>query len=520
MKKFLLSASLFACATMAFGADYTVYQNGTMAAGLTVESWYNLTQDQNADNPDGSGKVYKMTYGNNGSGGGNFCGGLLAHEGSSITGPLHSATLNFSYYPTTTCKITVRLTGGIEENQTISVAEGDINKWNDISFNIAEKYPAVAAAWNDDKEDGVGYVFAVVVEELKEGTTVYFNNIVYTDIDQSWVKPEHEAPFCPTPAVPERPKTAVMSLLSGAYTPVTTFNIGGWGQSTKVKDLTADNGAPVEYLTNFNYLGWELVEHIDVSACDYIHVEYYTTDGTTFGFTPISPNKESVKTMTEVKQNEWNVYDIALSEWPMVDFADLFQIKWDNGGGCEAYLANVYFYNSNNEVVNPEPEVVVPEKLYIVGTLKDAMQNPEATPEMNKEENVFSADVTFENGEETESIFSFIPALGTWEVVNAGVVYGAEDATPFAIGEAKTLVAYEGATEVPAFHLDYVGDATVVVDFDNMTVTVTKRDAISSIETDGATVEYFNLQGMRVTNPAGGIFIKKAGNTVTKVLVK
>lgn len=37
---------------------------------------------------------------------------------------------------------------------------------------------------------------------------------------------------------------------------------------------------------------------------------------------------------------------------------------------------------------------------------------------------------------------------------------------------------------------------------------------------ENAPVEYFNLQGVRVENPANGLFIKRQGNTVTKVVVK
>ena len=51
----------------------------------------------------------------------------------------------------------------------------------------------------------------------------------------------------------------------------------------------------------------------------------------------------------------------------------------------------------------------------------------------------------------------------------------------------------------------------------------TKDDsAISNIIADDANapVEYFNLQGVRVENPANGLYIKRQGNTVTKVIVK
>jgi hypothetical protein len=50
-------------------------------------------------------------------------------------------------------------------------------------------------------------------------------------------------------------------------------------------------------------------------------------------------------------------------------------------------------------------------------------------------------------------------------------------------------------------------------------------EAVSSVaniavESAEGNVEYFNLQGVRVANPANGIFIRRAGNSVQKVLVK
>lgn len=48
------------------------------------------------------------------------------------------------------------------------------------------------------------------------------------------------------------------------------------------------------------------------------------------------------------------------------------------------------------------------------------------------------------------------------------------------------------------------------------------QSAIESIETDnsGLPVEYFNLQGVRVDNPANGLFIRRQGSKVSKVIIK
>lgn len=46
------------------------------------------------------------------------------------------------------------------------------------------------------------------------------------------------------------------------------------------------------------------------------------------------------------------------------------------------------------------------------------------------------------------------------------------------------------------------------------------QSAITDINVDeNAPVEYFNLQGMRVENPANGLFIKRQGNKATKVIM-
>ncbi len=48
----------------------------------------------------------------------------------------------------------------------------------------------------------------------------------------------------------------------------------------------------------------------------------------------------------------------------------------------------------------------------------------------------------------------------------------------------------------------------------------TNNDGISTIAVENAPAVYFNLNGVQVANPANGLFIKKQGNVVTKVIVK
>ena len=62
------------------------------------------------------------------------------------------------------------------------------------------------------------------------------------------------------------------------------------------------------------------------------------------------------------------------------------------------------------------------------------------------------------------------------------------------------------------------GDGVTITKFEIIRATT----AVNEIGVDNADapVEYFNLQGVRVNNPANGLYIRRQGNDVKKVLVK
>lgn len=67
-----------------------------------------------------------------------------------------------------------------------------------------------------------------------------------------------------------------------------------------------------------------------------------------------------------------------------------------------------------------------------------------------------------------------------------------------------------------------VYSGTKEFDAGNLIVKYTGPSAVSDITADdsNAPVEYYNLQGVRVDSPANGLYIRRQGNTVTKVLVR
>ncbi len=152
--------------------------------------------------------------------------------------------------------------------------------------------------------------------------------------------------------------------------------------------------------------------------------------------------------------------------------------------------------------VTPEP--TVPAKLYFVtDKLADAV-------EMTKDGDLFTAEVELAENDG----FYFATSTSAPEML-----YGAESETAMTLDTPAKLVA--DANSVINFKANYSGEAIVKVNFTDFTVTVTKKAGIETVKAaETAPAVYFNLQGVRVDNPANGIFIRKSGDTVTKVLVK
>ena len=134
--------------------------------------------------------------------------------------------------------------------------------------------------------------------------------------------------------------------------------IGGWGQSTIVTNGELAAGDHVQYLSNFNYLGWELAPAVNAIGMEYLHLDIYSTSMTSIKVTPISPGHEQVieKSLTS---GEWTSLDIALSEYAAADIEwnNVFQFKFDGGNGGDFFVDNVYFYKNvgqGTSVVNNE----------------------------------------------------------------------------------------------------------------------------------------------------------------------
>lgn len=516
-------ATLAFTAMVAFGAaaaDKVIYQNGTVFGGADLFGWWNANFNLAAENPSGEGKVFSFTSAD-GTTGGSM--GILNNASDWKCGILNTATLCFDWYTTATGKYTIRLTdtAGTEENYVITVTDSDLNKWNTVEVSVANAFPAVANGWKEFKGDGQGYVFSVVQENTPNGSYIYFNNIIYKNIDESWVAPEVEKLPAPTTVpVPEQAASDVFSLLSGKYTAGVAFNFANWGSPTKYEVITIDN-APVAYVKNFTYFGWELANHVDLSAYDTMHVDYYTPNGSTFGFTPISPGHEKV-IVTNVNVNEWKNIDIALSEFTDVDFADIFQVKFDKGESTEGYIANVYFYKKQGGDQPVNPGVPTETKVYENTVTSQYVQT------LNGEEKTYPYTLKYTITYNTDKTLT-VKAVYDWtngEPVGLvlGSVFINNELNNFTEENGvRTLTTTKTYEEGENLNLQFYLPVANGVSSETVEYKVGSVSGITGIETvesaQDATVEYYNLNGVKVVNPEKGMYIRRQGNKAEKVIL-
>lgn len=159
------------------------------------------------------------------------------------------------------------------------------------------------------------------------------------------------------PTAPTVEANKVISVLSAAYPPATTWFFGGWGQSTVSENIDVD-GTPVIHLSKFNYIGLDgFSNQLDLSGMTHMHIDVLpvTMEGS-LGVTPIlasgsiKENSTKVGDKTTLKLGQWNAIDMPLSDFGL-DFINnkVFQIKFDKGNNAtdELYIANIYFYKKS-----------------------------------------------------------------------------------------------------------------------------------------------------------------------------
>lgn len=170
--------------------------------------------------------------------------------------------------------------------------------------------------------------------------------------------------------------------------------------------------------------------------------------------------------------------------------------------------------------VYPEPET--PEALYIIGNIKDLDWNPAngiAGVETEKGSGIFTF-TGIELVNET-AYFTFVNIkTDDWGTINDGThrygpAAGQNAALTVGDKEVKFQLAGDASFNIAGGLYDFT------VDFNTWTFSVVANTSgVSSINTENAPVEYYNLQGVKVANPQNGVYIIRQGNTTKKAVIR
>lgn len=150
-------------------------------------------------------------------------------------------------------------------------------------------------------------------------------------------------------------KTNVTPIFCDALEGSPAITIGNWGQSTIAMVAQLTEGDYVYYLTNMNYLGWELAPHMDVTGAEKLHVDFYATEMNSVQLTPISPGHEGVY-IVNLTPGQWVSAEVPLSAYATNGIAwdDIFQFKFMEAApaGKDLFIDNVYFYKEQKEGID------------------------------------------------------------------------------------------------------------------------------------------------------------------------
>lgn len=532
MKKISTILALAALALSANAQDvYTVYSDGALGANIIWYGWWQPSVSFDAENPDGEGKVLKFCSETQGAA---FSGGLdlVNKSGSGITtGNLNSATLEFDWYAVGTGFIDIRLTGGVEQNYRLTLTDENTGKWNHVAWVIEDAYPEVAAAWKADKNDGEGYVFGMAVDGADATTAFYFNNIVYTNVDSSWTAPDKEDLSPKSVPTPDVDPADVVNFFCNTYGADAPFAWAGWGQATAWSTEVID-GKSVWVMKHFNYQGFDINPVLDVTSCNYLHVDMYTPNATAFGCSIINAGLHDPATYQDtVKLNEWNSYDIPLSFFTEqgVELDKIDQMKFDQGfaGDCEVYVANVFFYHKEE---SSEPDPVIPDDPSDAVSFGDSVQGSVKQQLEGQEEKTYNYTLSYTivyNSDKTLTV----SAIYDWENNEAPV--GIVDGSVFINNQLNDFSNVNGKRTVTTTTTYTAGDVIPLNFYIPMALGVVEtpisytvgesNDYTSAISTignnDNIAPVYYNLQGVRVDNPEKGLYIRIQGNKSTKVIL-
>lgn len=247
------------------------------------------------------------------------------------------------YTPKVGTKVLLKVENPIDNKiyYEIEVTTKLANQWEDLQFDyskidITKSYRNLVIIFdNGTKGDGsANFTYLLDDIVLMEGVII-----------------PADAPTTAAPAPPAYDASKVISVFSEAFTDLDGTNFNPYWQQVTVGSIENYGGDELFRLYNLNYQGIELANEINAASMKYLHVDVWTTDETKLEIYPISRTTGEKKiTLTQLKLNEWNSYNIKLSDiiTPGFNLADLIQFKIVGAGGHTVYIDNLYLFDDNS----------------------------------------------------------------------------------------------------------------------------------------------------------------------------
>ncbi len=215
--------------------------------------------------------------------------------------------------------------GPVEKAKALTVPTA--GNWTSIDIPLADFSPVNLANIFQLKFDGTGDIFLDNIYFYKTGAPL-------------------TSPATAAPTPPVRAAGDVISIFSNAYTNITGVDYNpNWGQGTVTTTIDIAGNATLKY-AGLNYQGTDFSgNHQNVSAMQFMHIDFWTANSTALNASIISPGPvEKAKALAVPTAGNWTSIDIPLADFAPVNLADIFQFKFDGNG--DIFLDNLYFYKA------------------------------------------------------------------------------------------------------------------------------------------------------------------------------
>ena len=262
----------------------------------------------------------------------------LNYQGVQFAAPINVTTMNYLHIDiwtpnVTSIKVSLINIPPLTQLEQAVILTPTLAGWNSFDILLSDYNTIVKTGIGQFKFDG-----------LPAGGTVYMDNIYFY---KAAVTPTGPTVAAPTPT---RPATSVISLYSQPYTSVAGIDwFPNWGQSTVVSDVVIAGDSTKKY-TTLNYQGVQLASDLNVSTMNYLHIDLWTPNITSFKVSLINTTPATVEqavTLTPTLSG-WNSFNIPLASYNTVSMTKVNQLKFESVpfGSGTAYIDNIYFFKT------------------------------------------------------------------------------------------------------------------------------------------------------------------------------